>query len=86
VIFVFILQGFVNILDKLVSMTINFIMGPIVFLMLRRSRSRTFRHLKVPLPGHPWLYHARFLLPLFFGGALVYELVVSVAAAVQRSQ
>nr|CAB3266257.1 sodium-coupled neutral amino acid transporter 3-like [Phallusia mammillata] len=75
-------KGFVNILDKIVSCTVNLICGPLLFLMLVKGRSRTFRHLVIPLQTHPNIRKWHYVLPIFFGGAILYELVSGIINAI----
>ncbi|XP_046331134.2 uncharacterized protein LOC124114563 isoform X1 [Haliotis rufescens] len=66
-------QGFVEILEKFASFTLNAQAGIFVFLMLLRCRNKENRNLDLALPLPEWLCYLQFLLPLYFGFAVVYD-------------
>ncbi|XP_046580605.1 uncharacterized protein LOC124288084 [Haliotis rubra] len=67
-------QGFVEILEKFASFTLNAQAGIFIFLMLLRSRNKENRCLDLALPLPEWLCHLQFLLPVYFGFAVVYDI------------
>ncbi|XP_055868973.1 uncharacterized protein LOC106070099 isoform X1 [Biomphalaria glabrata] len=71
-------QGFVDILEKFVSFTMNVEVGIFVFLMLLFSHHGSFKHLDLPLPLSKCLYYFIFLLPLFFNFAVVYDVYCTI--------
>ncbi|KAL4630764.1 hypothetical protein GN956_G16373 [Arapaima gigas] len=70
-------KGFVTILDKVVSFSLNTEVGLFIFLMLRRSRSEPYKDLSVPLPMGERLFSLYWLLPLYFLFAVGYDVVES---------
>ncbi|KAK3586499.1 hypothetical protein CHS0354_033522 [Potamilus streckersoni] len=77
-------QGFVDMLEKFASMMINGEVGLFVFLMLLRSRNKENRKLKIPLPLPPWMYHLQYLIPLYFGFAVAYDIYSTVYDIVSK--
>ncbi|XP_033760661.1 uncharacterized protein LOC117342579 [Pecten maximus] len=72
-------QGFVDILEKFSSFTVNLEAGVFVFLMLLRARRKdNKRYLKIPLPVPSSVRWLQFLIPLYFGFAVIYDLYNSV--------
>ncbi|XP_060068774.1 uncharacterized protein LOC132548892 [Ylistrum balloti] len=68
-------QGFVDMLEKFSSFTLNLEAGVFVFLMLLRARRKdNKRFLKIPLPIPSSLRWLQFLIPLYFGFAVIYDL------------
>ncbi|KAG7488114.1 hypothetical protein MATL_G00031270 [Megalops atlanticus] len=70
-------KGFVVMLDKVVSFSLNTEMGLFIFLMMRTSRSEPFRHLSVPLPMGERLFRLHWVLPLYFLFAVGYDVFTS---------
>ncbi|XP_066504334.1 uncharacterized protein si:ch211-51h4.2 [Hoplias malabaricus] len=70
-------KGFVIILDKVVSFSLNTEVGLFIFLMLRASRSEPLKHLTVPLPATERLFRLHWLLPIYFLFAVVYDVSLS---------
>ncbi|XP_062869333.1 uncharacterized protein si:ch211-51h4.2 [Trichomycterus rosablanca] len=71
-------KGFVIMLDKVVSFSLNTEVGFFVFLMIRTSRSELFQYLTVPLPAAERLFRLHWLLPVYFLFAVVYDVLLSV--------
>ncbi|XP_069103802.1 uncharacterized protein [Argopecten irradians] len=72
-------QGFVDMLEKFSSFTVNLEAGVFVFLMLLRARRKdNKRYLKIPLPVPGYLRWLQFLIPLYFGFAVIYDLYNSI--------
>ncbi|MCJ8737802.1 hypothetical protein PDJAM_G00028250 [Pangasius djambal] len=71
-------KGFVIMLDKVVSFSLNTEVGLFIFLMLRASRSDRFKHMTVPLPAGESLFKLHWLLPVYFLFAVAYDLSLSV--------
>ncbi|KAK3727244.1 hypothetical protein RRG08_049871 [Elysia crispata] len=71
-------EGFVIILEKLVSFAINIEVGLFVSLMILISRRSKYKDLEVPLPLGRWVVYLAVLLPLFFNFAVFYDVYSSV--------
>ncbi|XP_058257564.1 uncharacterized protein si:ch211-51h4.2 isoform X2 [Hemibagrus wyckioides] len=71
-------KGFIVMLDKVVSFSLNTEVGLFIFLMLRASRSERFKHMTVPLPVGESLFKLHWLLPVYFLFAVAYDLSLSV--------
>ncbi|XP_060720767.1 uncharacterized protein si:ch211-51h4.2 [Tachysurus vachellii] len=71
-------KGFVVMLDKVVSFSLNTEVGLFIFLMLRASRSVSFKHMTVPLPVGESLFRLHWLLPVYFLFAVAYDLSLCV--------
>ncbi|XP_043108174.1 uncharacterized protein si:ch211-51h4.2 isoform X2 [Puntigrus tetrazona] len=71
-------KGFVMMLDKVVSFSLNTEVGLFIFLMLRSSRSERFKHLTVPLPASERLFRLHWLLPIYFLFAVAYDVFQSI--------
>ncbi|XP_056590165.1 uncharacterized protein si:ch211-51h4.2 isoform X1 [Triplophysa dalaica] len=70
-------KGFVVMLDKVVSFSLNTEVGLFIFLMLRTSRSERFKHITVPLPVTERLFSLYWLLPIYFLFAVFYDVFQS---------
>ncbi|XP_051528383.1 uncharacterized protein si:ch211-51h4.2 isoform X2 [Myxocyprinus asiaticus] len=70
-------KGFVVMLDKVVSFSLNTEVGLFIFLMLRTSRSQRFKHLTVPLTVNERLFRLHWLLPIYFLFAVAYDIFQS---------
>ncbi|CAL1545533.1 unnamed protein product [Lymnaea stagnalis] len=79
-------EGFVDILEKLVSFTLNTEVGVFIFLMLIFARKEPFKHLEIPLPVSKCLYRLIYLLPLFFNFAVFYDIYSTIADIVNPRQ
>ncbi|KAH9512328.1 hypothetical protein Btru_039185 [Bulinus truncatus] len=66
-------QGFVELLEKFVSFTMNTEVGIFIFLMLLFSHHGSYKNLDLPLPLSKCLYYIMYLLPLFFNFAVIYD-------------
>ncbi|XP_076435558.1 uncharacterized protein LOC143275376 [Babylonia areolata] len=64
-------QGFVEILEKFASLTLNAQAGVFVFLMVLSSRRRSSAH--IPVPVATWLRPLVWTLPVFFNAAVVMD-------------
>ncbi|KAF4107597.1 hypothetical protein G5714_011961 [Onychostoma macrolepis] len=71
-------KGFVVMLDKVVSFSLNTEVGLFIFLMLRSSRCERFKHLTVPLPASERLFRLHWLLPIYFMFAVAYDVFQSI--------
>ncbi|XP_048028134.1 uncharacterized protein si:ch211-51h4.2 isoform X2 [Megalobrama amblycephala] len=71
-------KGFVVMLDKVVSFSLNTEVGLFIFLMLRTSRSERFKHLTVPLAVSERLFRLHWLLPIYFLFAVAYDIFQSI--------
>ncbi|XP_041913407.1 uncharacterized protein si:ch211-51h4.2 [Alosa sapidissima] len=71
-------KGFVVMLDKVVSFSLNTEVGLFIFVMLRTSRSERFKHLTVPLPSCQKIFLLHWLLPVYFLFAVGYDILQSV--------
>ncbi|XP_059394271.1 uncharacterized protein si:ch211-51h4.2 isoform X2 [Carassius carassius] len=71
-------KGFVVMLDKVVSFSLNTEVGLFIFLMLRASRSQRFKHLTVTLPASERLFRLHWLLPIYFLFAVAYDVFQSI--------
>ncbi|PIK48626.1 hypothetical protein BSL78_14503 [Apostichopus japonicus] len=71
-------KGFVTMLDKIASLLINLLAGLFVFLMVRKSRSATYRNLQIPYPVTDYLFPLHILLPIFFLFAVGYDIIISI--------
>lgn len=71
-------KGFVTMLDKIASLLINLLAGLFVFLMIRKSRSATYRNLQIPYPVTDYLFPLHILLPIFFLFAVGYDIILSI--------
>ncbi|XP_070688200.1 uncharacterized protein [Pempheris klunzingeri] len=75
-------RGFVVMLDKVVSFSLNTEVGLFVFVMLRESREDRFQHLGVPLPVGDLVFSLSWLLPTYFLFAVTYDVLQTVADVV----
>ncbi|KAG8003251.1 hypothetical protein GBF38_007666 [Nibea albiflora] len=75
----FSLQGFVVMLDKVVSFSLNTEVGLFIFIMLRESREDRFQHLAVPLPVGDCVFSLSWLLPTYFLFAVSYDILQTLA-------
>ncbi|KAM6962565.1 uncharacterized protein FYW47_008236 [Aplochiton taeniatus] len=76
-------RGFVVMLDKVVSFSLNTEVGLFVFVMLRASRSERFQHLVVPLPVERTMFSLSWVLPAYFLFAVAYDILESLAELAQ---
>lgn len=67
-------KGFLDMLEKFASLTINLEVALFIFIMLVRSRWGENRDLKIPSPLPPFIYYLVWLIPLYFGFAVVYDI------------
>ncbi|KAK7090005.1 hypothetical protein V1264_009868 [Littorina saxatilis] len=65
-------QGFVDILEKFASLTLNSQAGIFVFLMLLASRR--LKGVSVPVPMAGWFHHLIWTIPIFFNGAVIMDI------------
>ncbi|KAJ0032727.1 hypothetical protein NQD34_002808 [Periophthalmus magnuspinnatus] len=72
-------KGFVVILDKVVSFSLNTEVGLFVFFMLRESREEQYQSVNVPLPVGDCVFSLSWLLPCYFLFAVVYDVLQTVA-------
>ncbi|XP_049444016.1 uncharacterized protein si:ch211-51h4.2 [Epinephelus fuscoguttatus] len=72
-------RGFVVLLDKVVSFSLNTEVGLFVFIMLRESREDRFQHLAVPLPVGDCVFSLSWLLPTYFLFAVTYDVLQTLA-------
>ncbi|KAJ8278825.1 hypothetical protein COCON_G00058910 [Conger conger] len=70
-------KGFVVMLDKVVSFSLNTEVGLFISLMLRTSRSDAFKHLSVPLPVSERMFWLHRILPVYFLFAVGYDVFSS---------
>ncbi|XP_075876212.1 uncharacterized protein LOC142884437 [Nelusetta ayraudi] len=72
-------RGFVVMLDKVVSFSLNTEVGLFVFIMLRESREDRFQLLAVPLPVGDRVFSLSWLLPTYFLFAVTYDVLQTLA-------
>ncbi|XP_062250778.1 uncharacterized protein si:ch211-51h4.2 [Platichthys flesus] len=72
-------RGFIVMLDKVVSFSLNTEVGLFVFIMLRESREDRFQHLAVPLPVGDCIFSLTWLLPTYFLFAVTYDVLQTLA-------
>ncbi|XP_036969595.1 uncharacterized protein si:ch211-51h4.2 isoform X2 [Acanthopagrus latus] len=72
-------RGFVVMLDKVVSFSLNTEVGLFVFIMLREAREDRFQHLAVPLPVGDCVFSLSWLLPCYFLFAVTYDVLQTLA-------
>ncbi|KAK7889276.1 hypothetical protein WMY93_024836 [Mugilogobius chulae] len=72
-------KGFVVILDKVVSFSLNTEVGLFIFFMLRESREDQYQSVNVPLPVGDCIFSLSWLLPCYFLFAVVYDVLQTVA-------
>uniref|UniRef100_UPI0037E9C260 uncharacterized protein n=1 Tax=Semicossyphus pulcher TaxID=241346 RepID=UPI0037E9C260 len=72
-------RGFVVMLDKVVSFSLNTEVGLFVFIMLRESREDRFQHFAVPLPVGDCVFSLSWLLPTYFLFAVTYDVLQTLA-------
>ncbi|XP_035863574.1 uncharacterized protein si:ch211-51h4.2 isoform X3 [Sander lucioperca] len=72
-------RGFIVMLDKVVSFSLNTEVGLFVFIMLRESREDRFQHLAVPLPVGDCVFSLSWLLPTYFLFAVTYDVLQTLA-------
>ncbi|XP_074523581.1 uncharacterized protein LOC141788590 [Halichoeres trimaculatus] len=72
-------RGFVVMLDKVVSFSLNTEVGLFVFIMLRESREDRFQHMAVPLPVGDCVFSLSWLLPTYFLFAVTYDVLQTLA-------
>ncbi|XP_024909985.1 uncharacterized protein LOC103376826 [Cynoglossus semilaevis] len=72
-------KGFVVILDKVVSFSLNTEVGLFIFIMLRESREDRYQHIGVPLPVGDCVFSLTWLLPTYFLFAVTFDALQSLA-------
>ncbi|XP_038572758.1 uncharacterized protein si:ch211-51h4.2 isoform X2 [Micropterus salmoides] len=72
-------RGFVVMLDKVVSFSLNTEVGLFVFIMMRESREERFQNLAVPLPVGDSVFSLSWLLPTYFLFAVTYDILQTLA-------
>ncbi|XP_044054518.1 uncharacterized protein si:ch211-51h4.2 isoform X2 [Siniperca chuatsi] len=72
-------RGFVVMLDKVVSFSLNTEVGLFVFIMMRESREDRFQNLAVPLPVGDCVFSLSWLLPTYFLFAVTYDVLQTLA-------
>ncbi|XP_022071983.1 uncharacterized protein si:ch211-51h4.2 [Acanthochromis polyacanthus] len=72
-------RGFVVMLDKVVSFSLNTEVGLFIFIMLRESREDRFQQLAVPLPVGDFMFSLSWLLPTYFLFAVTYDVLQTLA-------
>ncbi|XP_051233771.1 uncharacterized protein si:ch211-51h4.2 isoform X3 [Dicentrarchus labrax] len=72
-------RGFIVMLDKVVSFSLNTEVGLFVFIMLRESREDRFQHLAVPLPVGDCVFSLSWMLPTYFLFAVTYDVLQTLA-------
>ncbi|XP_062306742.1 uncharacterized protein si:ch211-51h4.2 [Osmerus eperlanus] len=77
-------RGFVEILDKVVSFSLNTEVGLFVFIMLRVSRLERFQQLSVPLPVSRRMFGLSWVLPCYFLFAVTYDVLLSLEELAQN--
>ncbi|XP_064615193.1 uncharacterized protein LOC135479301 [Liolophura sinensis] len=72
-------KGFVQILEKFASLSLNIQSGFFLFLMMHKATKRNcFGNLQIPLPLPGWVYYLQYLLPLYFGFAVGFDVYVMI--------
>ncbi|KAL4219961.1 hypothetical protein ACF0H5_020372 [Mactra antiquata] len=66
-------QGFLDMLEKFASFTINIEVALFIFLMFLKSRNKENRSLRIPVPLPPVVYYLVYLVPVYFGFAVGYD-------------
>ncbi|XP_023810231.1 uncharacterized protein LOC101158756 isoform X2 [Oryzias latipes] len=72
-------RGFVVMLDKVVSFSLNTEVGLFVFIMLRESKEQRFQHLPIPVPVGNCTFSFSWLLPTYFMFAVIYDVLQTLA-------
>ncbi|XP_052314373.1 uncharacterized protein si:ch211-51h4.2 [Oncorhynchus keta] len=78
-------RGFVVMLDKVVSFSLNTEVGLFIFVMLRASRSEGFQHLTVPLPVGQRVFQLHWILPIYFLFAVAYDVIQSIVEIAENN-
>ncbi|XP_029488659.2 uncharacterized protein si:ch211-51h4.2 [Oncorhynchus nerka] len=78
-------RGFVVMLDKVVSFSLNTEVGLFIFVMLRASRSEGFQHLTVPLPVGQRVFQLHWILPIYFLFAVAYDVIQSIVEIAEHN-
>ncbi|XP_014072213.2 uncharacterized protein si:ch211-51h4.2 [Salmo salar] len=78
-------RGFVVMLDKVVSFSLNTEVGLFIFVMLRASRSERFQHLTVPLPVGQRVFQLHWTLPIYFLFAVAYDVIQSIVEIAEHN-
>ncbi|XP_024277457.1 uncharacterized protein si:ch211-51h4.2 [Oncorhynchus tshawytscha] len=78
-------RGFVVMLDKVVSFSLNTEVGLFIFVMLRASRSEGFQHLTVPLPVGQRVFQLHWTLPIYFLFAVAYDVIQSIVEIAEHN-
>ncbi|XP_029563195.1 uncharacterized protein LOC115158418 isoform X1 [Salmo trutta] len=78
-------RGFVVMLDKVVSFSLNTEVGLFIFVMLRASRSERFQHLTVPLPVGQRVFQLHWSLPIYFLFAVAYDVIQSIVEIAEHN-
>ncbi|XP_055717095.1 uncharacterized protein si:ch211-51h4.2 isoform X2 [Salvelinus fontinalis] len=78
-------RGFVVMLDKVVSFSLNTEVGLFIFMMLRASRSERFQHLTVPLPVGQRVFQLHWTLPIYFMFAVAYDVIQSIVEIAEHN-
>lgn len=78
-------RGFVEMLEKYSSLTINLEAGLFVFIMMLSARKKyTLQH-KIPVRIPGYMRPLQLLIPLYFGFAVVYDLYSAISDIIQES-
>ncbi|XP_059143831.1 uncharacterized protein LOC131931145 isoform X2 [Physella acuta] len=72
-------QGFIDILEKLVSFSLNAEVGIFIFLMFLWSRRQNYQDLEIPLPMSKCSEYLIFIIPLFFNFAVFYDVYSTIS-------
>ena len=72
------LQGFLNLLERAVSICENFVFGPVIYLMFIRANESPFNRLQIPLRVNPKLKFVIYILLAYFSSLIVWTIVSTV--------
>jgi len=68
-------EGFLIVMEYVTSLALNLECGVLVAYMLGRGRVGRFRRLEVPWKNSAILFHLRYVVMLYFGWAIIYDIV-----------
>lgn len=71
-------KGFISMLEKVASLLINLEVGCFVFLMIQRATGAQNGYLQIPSPLSQCFYKLKYLIPVYFNFAVLYDLFTTI--------
>ncbi|XP_070538677.1 uncharacterized protein [Ptychodera flava] len=79
-------KGFVTMLDKVASLVLNLEAGFFVFVMIKMSRRKNYKDLKVPWRLNRFIYPFHYLVFIYFTFAVFYDVFVTIYEIVMKKE